>query len=195
MYLSGLSALFKISPPFTRPLIYYALKDLIKKRVVLNDDSMYNFAERRFGKEIAELLVDPLCRGVYAGDAREISVKALMKVMFEAEQKYGSVLKGIFRVKQGQNAKQEQYISDCELIKTAKEKRWALLNFRSGLETIPEALSEKLTEQGVQISMNTSCTHINFHGMAAEVGAGSLICKLQYNLQYGTELGNCVNLL
>lgn len=45
--------------------------------------------------QIADLIIDPLCRGVYAGDAKEITVKALMKTLFEAEQQHGSVLKGI----------------------------------------------------------------------------------------------------
>lgn len=174
---SGLSAVFKITPPFSRPLILYALKDLIKKQMVLKDDSMYNFAERRFGKEIAELLIDPLCRGVYAGDAREISVKALMKVAFEAEQKYGSVLKGILREKRGQGGKSD-HTTGSQLIERAIKERWALWNFRSGLQTLPKTLSERLTEIGVHILKNTPCTSVKLHNSSiAEIqdGNGSVI--------------------
>lgn len=37
------------------------------------DDSIYDFVCRRFGKELADFAIDPLVRGICAGDARQIS--------------------------------------------------------------------------------------------------------------------------
>lgn len=42
-------------------------------RKTCEDDTIYNFIKRRFGNELAEFAIDPLVRGICAGDAREIS--------------------------------------------------------------------------------------------------------------------------
>lgn len=41
-----------------------------------SDESIYAFAQRRVGTEIAEKLVDPFVTGIYAGDARQVSYQA-----------------------------------------------------------------------------------------------------------------------
>ena len=56
---------------------------------------MFDFVSRRLGPDIAEFAIDPLVRGVCAGDSKEISVKFLLKAFKEAEQKYGRVFFGL----------------------------------------------------------------------------------------------------
>jgi len=40
------------------------------------NESIYDFAKRRFSKKIAETLFDPLTLGIYAGDIRKLSMRA-----------------------------------------------------------------------------------------------------------------------
>ena len=56
---------------------------------------MFDFVSRRLGPDIAEFVIDPLVRGVCAGDSKKISVKFLFKAFKEAEQKHGRVFFGL----------------------------------------------------------------------------------------------------
>ena len=38
-----------------------------------DDDSIYEFVKRRFGRDLADFAIDPMVRGICAGDARQIS--------------------------------------------------------------------------------------------------------------------------
>ncbi|NXR20376.1 PPOX oxidase, partial [Cinclus mexicanus] len=44
---------------------------------------------------VAELAVDSLCRGVFAGDSRALSVRSCFPALFQAERRRGSVLLGL----------------------------------------------------------------------------------------------------
>lgn len=94
---SSIKGMFKTSKPFTKPLVYAVLNDLRSPQKELEDDSIYNFVERRFGKEIADYAVAPMICGICAGDAKEISVKFLMRTLFEYEQNDGGVVKGVWK--------------------------------------------------------------------------------------------------
>lgn len=59
-----------------------------------DDESVYDFARRRLGLEIAEYLVQPLVTGIFAGDARELSVRSVFPPLFEMEQESGSIFRG-----------------------------------------------------------------------------------------------------
>lgn len=48
---------------------------------------------------MAKYIIDPMCRGICAGDAKEISVRSLLPVMYNAEKKHGSVIKGMLKSK------------------------------------------------------------------------------------------------
>ncbi len=45
-----------------------------------DDDSVYDFVNRRFGSDIANFAIDPLVRGICAGDAKQISAGQLLKL-------------------------------------------------------------------------------------------------------------------
>jgi len=45
------------------------------------DDTIYEFIKRRFGSELADYAIDPLVRGICAGDAREISAGNSIRIV------------------------------------------------------------------------------------------------------------------
>ena len=61
--------------------------------------SIYDFAKRRFGECVARLFIDPMVAGIYAGDAKQICVKAVFPKMYDFEQREGSVIKGMMKHK------------------------------------------------------------------------------------------------
>ena len=57
------------------------------------DESIHDFASRRIGEEAASILVDSMVSGVFAGDARALSLRACFPKMWQLEEEYG----GLFR--------------------------------------------------------------------------------------------------
>jgi oxygen-dependent protoporphyrinogen oxidase len=60
------------------------------------DESVFEFATRRIGREAAEVLVDAMVTGVFAGDSRRLSLPAAFPKMREMEERYGSLTRAMF---------------------------------------------------------------------------------------------------
>jgi len=56
------------------------------------DESVFDFASRRIGTEAAAVLVDAMVSGIFAGDARSLSLRAAFPKMWEMESEHGSLL-------------------------------------------------------------------------------------------------------
>ncbi|XP_022825249.1 protoporphyrinogen oxidase [Spodoptera litura] len=157
---SNLMSVFTKSQPFSKPLIYALFNDIKSPYKILPDDSIYNFVERRFGKEIADYAISPMICGICAGDAKEISVKFLMKTLFEYEQNHGGVIKGLF--KSFLKPKSDTDLDLSELAKKAQEEKWNVYTIKGGLETFPDTLQNHLIENNVNVSLNTKVNEIEF---------------------------------
>lgn len=71
------------------------LREPLIPRATSGDESVASFFARRLGPEPTARLVDPFVSGVYAGDPAQISVKAAFPTLWEAEQRAGSIIKGM----------------------------------------------------------------------------------------------------
>ncbi|KAH8417393.1 hypothetical protein KR222_010160, partial [Zaprionus bogoriensis] len=172
---NSLKGLLSTIPPFTRPLYKAILHDLKTggTRAKHEDESIYSFAERRFGKEIADYAISPMICGICAGDAREISVRFLMESLFEKEQKYGGVLKGMLYARFASNVdnldKQQQSGStglfaqgEPELYRRARREKWAMYSLEDGLEQLPRTLRKYLGEHDVNVQLSSRCHSLSF---------------------------------
>jgi len=59
------------------------------------DESIFNFACRRIGREAAEYLVQPMVSGIYGGLAQRLSLQACFPVMAEMEREHGSLVRAM----------------------------------------------------------------------------------------------------
>lgn len=157
---SNISSLFFKTQPFTKPLAYALLQDLRVPQKEMKDDSIYNFAERRFGKEIADYAISPMICGICAGDAKEISVKFLMKKLFEMEQNHGGVVKGL--IKGFFNSPNEIPPIMSELAFKANEEKWSVYTIRGGLEIFPTVLYDYIRENNVAVHLNQRVKELDF---------------------------------
>ncbi len=71
------------------------LMEPLSKARTDDDESIYDFAGRRIGKQAADYLVQPMVSGVYGGVAERLSLKACFPVMREMEDEYGSLFKAM----------------------------------------------------------------------------------------------------
>jgi len=86
----------------TTPLLSVAgklrlLLDPFLPKTSLQDESASSFVRRRLGHEILDYGADPFITGIYAGDPDRLSMKHAFASMWQAEQKYGSLLNGLLR--------------------------------------------------------------------------------------------------
>jgi oxygen-dependent protoporphyrinogen oxidase len=70
------------------------------------DESIGAFITRRFGREAATYIAEPLLAGIHAGDVNRLSVRALFPQFVEAERTHGSLLRA-FRARQSANQKSD----------------------------------------------------------------------------------------
>lgn len=160
---NSLKTAFTKSPPFSKPLALYALKDLFAKKVINSDESLFSFVNRRFGLEVANYAIDPMTRGIFAGNARDLSVLSLAKRMHEVEQQYGSVLGGLLKDRKNVE-KPDSALTKCELVKQARKEKWAVWSLLGGLECFIKVLEEKLLQDGIEIRRNTPVKGIKKSG-------------------------------
>ena len=59
------------------------------------DESVAEFVRRHFGDEVLEKVGAPLLSGVFGGDVRRLSVRAVMAPFVGMEREYGSLIKGL----------------------------------------------------------------------------------------------------
>uniref|UniRef100_A0A3P9JVG3 Protoporphyrinogen oxidase n=1 Tax=Oryzias latipes TaxID=8090 RepID=A0A3P9JVG3_ORYLA len=140
---SGLRGLLRTTPPFSRPLLYSLASEILVKKSKEEDESVHSFVSRRLGQELADLAVDSLCRGVFAGDCRKLSVRSCFPPLFKAEQQMGSLILGML-LGSGSAAT----VTPGPLAKKAKKESWAQWSLRGGLETLPESIAEYLQRSG-----------------------------------------------
>ncbi|MFQ5499839.1 MAG: protoporphyrinogen oxidase [Candidatus Zixiibacteriota bacterium] len=69
------------------------------------DESVYDFAVRRIGKEAADYLVQPMVSGIYGGLAERLSLRSCFSVMADMEREHGSLLKAM--IAKARKAKRE----------------------------------------------------------------------------------------
>ncbi len=75
------------------------------KKAPGDDESIYDFAKRRIGREAADYLVQPMVSGVYGGVAERLSLRSCFPIMREMESEYGSLLKAM--IQRAKKAKRE----------------------------------------------------------------------------------------
>lgn len=89
------------------------------------EETLAEFCERRFGREVLDYALDPFLIGTYAARAEDLSADACLKLLRELEQAHGSVIKGFF--------------------KRAKENRGVKKNYSGKMFSFEHGFSEVMT--------------------------------------------------
>ncbi|MGB5108103.1 MAG: protoporphyrinogen oxidase [Candidatus Zixiibacteriota bacterium] len=106
-----------------------AMEPFAKSRAKGIDESIYDFARRRIGREAADYLVQPMVSGVYGGVAQKMSLQSCFPVMREMEDEYGSLFKAMIAKAKAAKAKDKKSGSP------SGPGGW-LTSFRGGLDRI-----------------------------------------------------------
>lgn len=110
------------------------------------DPPLYDFIAYRFGPDVAEKVLDPVMRGITAGDCRQLSTRSTMGSMIDQEQAYGSIIKGMNKPV-GMTPHDDLFpneILNSKLLDKIQREKIIGYNISTGLQTIPEHLSNSL---------------------------------------------------
>ncbi|MCU0490856.1 MAG: protoporphyrinogen oxidase [Chloroflexaceae bacterium] len=148
--LNGKPELIPMSPSdlFKTPLLSTAgklrmLAEPLLPRSPMADESIQSFFARRIGAQAAANLVDPFVSGVYAGDPTATSVKAAFPSLWEAEQRGGSIVRGMLTRPRAEERPRTNEKGNPAFKEGPKQKS-VLFSFQTGLGAWPQAIARAL---------------------------------------------------
>jgi oxygen-dependent protoporphyrinogen oxidase len=136
------------------------------------DESVADFMRRKFSATLLDRLAGPIVSGIYAGDPEKLSLRSALPLLYEAEKKSGSVLRGMFSAKMSAPSAPAQPV----------EKR-TVQSFREGNETLVRALAAVL---GSNLRLNVEAISIQPLDCGHEAKAPRF--RITLRTQQGTEL-------
>jgi len=134
---------FLTSPLFTwRGKLRTALETVLPSRSSQSDESLASFVTRRFGREVLDLVAQPLISGIYTADPQSLSLKATFPQFLELEQKHGSVIRALIREKNKRNTSKSG----------ESGARYSLfLSLKDGMESLIEKLGSSLPGKSLKL--------------------------------------------
>jgi oxygen-dependent protoporphyrinogen oxidase len=99
-----------------------------------SNETLADFFERRFNREIVDYIVDPLISGIYAGNSNDLLVQKTFPFLLKMEENYGSVLKGFLTNK--------------------KAPKKDSISFKSGMNTLTNKIASELI--GIRYNCNVT---------------------------------------
>jgi protoporphyrinogen/coproporphyrinogen III oxidase len=107
------------------------------------DETVFDFAARRIGSEAAEILVDAMVSGVYAGDSRKLSLVSTFPKMAEMEEEYGSLVRAL--IARSREAKRVGRAGG------PSGPAGVLTSFRAGMESLIDRLAEDVGRESIRL--------------------------------------------
>ena len=102
------------------------------------DETIHQFGVRRLGPTFAEVMLDPMVKGVFGGDSRRLSLAAAFPRMVELENQYGGLFKAMIKLAR-QKKKEGRKKTDAGPSGT-------LHSFTGGMATLIDALVTVLAD-------------------------------------------------
>lgn len=113
-----------------------------------------------------------MVRGIFAGDAKDISVKAIGPVeqLFRMEQADGGILKSVLKSEINKRLSRNPKVTtvpfsendNFDLVREARKEKWAVWSLEGGLQLLIETLKQHLINEGVEIYTGSETQQLVF---------------------------------
>jgi protoporphyrinogen/coproporphyrinogen III oxidase len=144
-----------------------AAETLVPPRTDGADESLAEFATRRFGREVFDRLVQPLVAGIYTSDGQQLSVRATMPRFVELEQRYGSLIRGL-------RAEQKAGGGVGQADATGSGARYSLfVTPRDGMTSLVQAMTARLPAGAVRLNARATRLARTPSGWSIAIAAGT----------------------
>ncbi len=101
----------------------------VRRRRSEVDESVWSFAARRIGRQAADRLIAPMVLGVFAGDARALSLPSAFPRLHELEIEHGSLVRGMLAARKKNTG-------------GPAGPGGKLTSFKGGLQSLPRGLAD-----------------------------------------------------
>ena len=122
----------------------------------LEDISLHEFFKLRLGEDLADLVVDPMLRGITSGNARTLSTRSIFSEFFNCERAQGSVIRGsihkAFRgTKEEKEAQKKEKMEELLVkwsmpMKLRNMRQSSVWSFKEGMAQLPRTLADRLAD-------------------------------------------------
>lgn len=127
-----------LTTPVLSPLAKLRLlKEPFQRKCQADDMSVAGFLAHRVGRAVVENLVDPFISGIYAGNVNTLSMPAVFPKLWQWEQDYGSIFRGL-RHRPKKDPGQPKV-------------KLQLMSLDGGLQTLTHSLAQALPAQAVRL--------------------------------------------
>ncbi|MEW6143693.1 MAG: protoporphyrinogen oxidase [Thermodesulfobacteriota bacterium] len=141
------------------------LMDLVLPKNPRPDESLTSFVTRRLGREALERAAQPMISGIYTADPDRLSLRATMPQILEMEERYGSVIKGMY----------QSYRSRKKSAGVESGARYSLfVSYRNGMKTLVEALVKKIPDGSIKTGVPVDGIKEAYDGWEVTTGEGIL---------------------
>eukprot|EP01083_Nonionella_stella_P023276 64374_1 len=147
-------------------ILYNAWREYFRRTEKFDDESVFDFIYRRFGKGIAACL-EPLIIGIFAGDYTRLSMKSCLPPIWNMAPEKGSLLKAYRKYKSEQ--KREPAPSHSPWMQDMMKQ--SQYSFEGGLRTFVEGLESHLIRNKVDIQRGTPIEGLRFRSKGDKIGA------------------------
>ncbi len=129
------------------------------------DESVFDFASRRIGREAASVLVDAMVSGIYAGNVRELAVRSTFPKLWKMESDHGSLTKAMLS-----RRKQRR---DGAKAGSPAGPGGTLTSFQNGLEELVQGLATAIGPSLRLSAKVTSISDMGIRGLRVHVSEGA----------------------
>ncbi|MBU0549874.1 protoporphyrinogen oxidase [Myxococcota bacterium] len=105
------------------------------------EETVRQFVRRRLGVHMADVMIDAMVSGIYAGDIDALSMKAAFPRLVEIEATYGGLLKGMRQITKARKAAGETHTA------VTGQPRGRLTAFKGGMGALTTQLAARLEDQ------------------------------------------------
>jgi oxygen-dependent protoporphyrinogen oxidase len=155
----------KIMPTGLSPLFSWKTKLLMAQelfhppRAVDHDESVADFVERHYGREMVDRLADPLLSGIYGGESSHLSVRAVLQRFAEMERTHGSLGRAMLAARKKMSSAPKKSTPPL------------FTSLRNGMQSLAEAVVSRLNSASLLTNTPVKATQPESGGWTVSLGA------------------------
>ena len=127
-------------------------------RAVDHDESVADFVERHYGREMVDRLADPLLSGVYGGESSSLSVRAVLQRFAEMERTHGSLGRAMLAARRKMSSGPRKPAPPL------------FTSLRNGMQSLAETIVSRLNPASLLTNTLVKTIHLESGGWSVSVG-------------------------
>ncbi|TIA89449.1 hypothetical protein E3P99_02074 [Wallemia hederae] len=129
-----------------------------------DDESVDSFFRRRFGDRVADDIASAVIHGIYAADSRDLSLRFAFPLLYNLEQRTGSVLKGMFSGAGRDEKEKALEVAIHDSLSPSLRQRMegaSIFAFKEGISELVYALESALQGNNISVLKNAPVKSIS----------------------------------